>query len=173
MRTIYQPPKSQAVAANICEGCLEKQREIDRLKEEVARLRIQLSQKKRKDKAGYWGSSTPSAQQPVKANSPAEERQKQGGAIQGHEGNGRSRHQQEEADEILTVNAAENLCPQCEVSLGHRGYRERSVLEMEPIKVKRVIYQLERKSCPQCARYFQAAAPGVLPHALQELQPLD
>lgn len=166
MRTIYQAPKSQAIAANLCEGCLEKQREIDRLKEEVARLRIQLAQKKRKDRAGYFGSSTPSAQQPVKANSSAEERRKQGGAIQGHAGNGRKSHQTAEADEIQTLPTSESLCPQCKVSLWHRGYRERSVLELEPVKVKRIIYQLERKSCPQCARYFQAQAPGVLPHSL-------
>jgi transposase len=166
MRTIYQAPKSQAVAANLCEGCLEKQREIDRLKEEVARLRIQLSQKKRKDRAGYFGSSTPSAQQPVKANSAVGERRKQGGAILGHAGNGRSRHQRAEADEIHQLKTDESQCPQCKIGLWHRGYRERSVLEMEPIKVKRVIYQLERKSCPQCARYFQAQAPGVLPHSL-------
>jgi hypothetical protein len=166
MRTIYQAPKSQAIAANLCEGCLEKQREIDRLKEEVARLRVQLSHKKRKDRAGYWGSSTPSSQQPIKANSAIEERHKQGGAIQGHEGNGRSRHQRAEADEIHQIKIDESLCPQCKVSLWHRGYRERSVLEMEPIKVKRVIYQLERRSCPRCECYFQAQAPGVLPHAL-------
>ena len=166
MRTIYQAPKSQAVAANLCEGCLEKQREIDRLKEEIARLRIQLAQQKRKDRAGYFGSSTPSAKQPVKANSQVEERSKQGGALQGHAGNGRSRHQQEEADEILSIKTDESLCPQCKVSLWRRGYRERSVLELEPIKVRRVIYQLERRSCPQCQSCFQATAPGVLPHAL-------
>lgn len=166
MRTIYQPPKSQAVEANLCGGCLEKQREIDRLKEEVARLRIQLAQKKRKDRAGYWGSSTPSSQQPVKANSTVAERHKQGGAIQGHEGNGRKSHQAAEADEVQAISTSESLCPHCQVSLWHRGYRKRSVLELEPIKVKRVIYQLERRSCPQCARYFQAEAPGVLPHAL-------
>jgi hypothetical protein len=72
MRTIYQPPKSQVEGVNLYEGYLEKQREIDRLKEEIARLRIQLSQKKRKDRAVYFGSSTPSAKQPLKANSPAE-----------------------------------------------------------------------------------------------------
>src|SRR5215210_2885684 len=166
MRTIYQPPKSQGAGVSLCQACLEKQREIDRLKEEVARLRIQLSQKKRKDKAGYWGASTPSSKQPIKANSPEEERRKQGGAKPGHEGNGRRCHGADEADEVHQIKTEENLCPQCKVSLWHRGYRERSVLELEPIKVKRVIYQLERRSCPQCARYFQATAPGVLPHAL-------
>lgn len=166
MRTIYQPPKSQAAGLNLCEACLEKQREIDRLTEEVARLRIQLSQKKRKNREGYWGSSTPSAKQPLKANSPAEERRKQGGAKPGHKGNGRSGHSTEEADEVHQINASQSLCPHCQVSLWHRGYRMRSVLELEPIKVKRVIYQLERRSCPRCERYFQATAPGVLPHAL-------
>jgi hypothetical protein len=166
MRTIYQPPKSQAVAINLCEGCLDKQREIDRLKEEVARLRIQLAHKKRKEREGYWGSSTPSAQQPLKTNSPEAERRKQGGAKPGHCGNGRSRHSTEQADEVRQVKTSEELCPHCQISLWHRGYRQRSVLELEPIKVKRVLYQLERKSCPRCARNFQAAAPGVLPHAL-------
>lgn len=166
MRTTYQPPKSQAVEANLCQACLEKQREIDRLKEEIARLRVQLSQKKRRDKEGYFGSSTPSAQKPLKANSPEEEAHKRGGAKPGHRGNGRRAHNQEEADEVHQINAEESLCPRCKVSLWHRGYRKRSVLELEPIKVKRVLYQLERRSCPQCARYFQAQAPGVLPHAL-------
>jgi len=166
MRTIYQPPKSQAAGVSLCQSCLEKQREIDRLKEEVARLRIQLSQKKRKDKAGYWGASTPSSKQPIKANSPEEERRKQGGAKPGHEGNGRRCHGADEADEVHQIKTEENLCPQCKVSLWHRGYRERSVLELEPIKVKRVIYQLERQSCPRCQSYFQATVPGVLPHAL-------
>jgi len=166
MRTIYQPPKSQAVSANLCEACLEKQRQIDRLKEEVARLRIQLSRKKRQDKAGYWGASTPSAQQPLKANSPEAERNKQGGAKPGHRGNGRSAHSTREAEEVHQVKTSEELCPQCKVGLWQRGYRQRSVLELDPIKVKRIIYQLERRSCPQCERYFQATAPGVLPHSL-------
>jgi transposase len=166
MRTIYQPPKSQTVEANLCGGCLEKQREIDRLKEEIARLRIQLSGKKRQDREGYWGASTPSAQKPLKTNAAEEERRKQGGAKHGHTGNGRSRHQVEDADEIHQIKTDERLCPQCQVSLWHRGYRQRSVLELEPIKVKKVIYQLERRSCPQCQSYFQAQAPSVLPHFL-------
>src|SRR5215212_9068230 len=128
MRTIYQPPKSQGAGVSLCQSCLEKQREIDRLKEEVARLRIQLLQKKRKDKAGYWGASTPSSKQPVKANSPEEERRKQGGAQPGHTGNGRSRHGADEADEVHQVNTSQKQCPHCQVGLWHRGYRERSVL---------------------------------------------
>jgi hypothetical protein len=102
----------------------------------------------------------------LKANSPEEEAHKRGGAKPGHRGNGRSAHNQEQADEVHQTKTAESLCPQCKVSLWQRGYRERSVLKLEPIKVKRIVYQLERKSCPQCERYFQAQAPGVLLHAL-------
>ena len=53
---------------NDCPLCLEKQREIDRLKEENVLLRQRLSYRERKDKEGFFGSSTPSSQQPVKAN---------------------------------------------------------------------------------------------------------
>jgi len=53
---------------NDCPLCLEKQREIDRLKEENGLLKRQLSYRERKDKEGFFGSSTPSSQQPVKAN---------------------------------------------------------------------------------------------------------
>ena len=53
---------------NDCPLCLEKQGEIDRLKEENGLLKRQLSYRERKDKEGFFGSSTPSSQQPVKAN---------------------------------------------------------------------------------------------------------
>ncbi|HXG91077.1 MAG TPA: hypothetical protein VNN73_01755, partial [Blastocatellia bacterium] len=44
-----------------CQACLDKRREIDRLKAEIQSLRVQLSKQKRKDKAGFFGSSTPSS----------------------------------------------------------------------------------------------------------------
>ena len=128
MRHTYQPTKSLHYSVNFCAGCLEKQREIDRLKEEVTRLRSQLSRKKRQDAEGFFGSSTSSAKQPVKANSPEVERNKNGGAKPGHEGFGRRRHSTEQADEVQTINTDESQCPQCTVSLWHHGFRQRSVL---------------------------------------------
>ncbi len=38
MRSVYQPPKSPTYGVSLCEGCLEKQRGIDRLKEEIQQL---------------------------------------------------------------------------------------------------------------------------------------
>ncbi len=61
MRSIYQEPESPSHGVNSCQACLDKRREIDRLKAEIQSLRVQLSKQKRKDKAGFFGSSTPSS----------------------------------------------------------------------------------------------------------------
>src|SRR5215210_6913693 len=103
MRSVYQEPKSRSVSANTCQACLDKQREIDRLKQELQRLRIQLCQRKRKNKAGFFGSSTPSSQLPLKANSTDVVSAKRGGAKAGHKGNGRKKHPPDEIDEIREV----------------------------------------------------------------------
>jgi len=79
----YQEPKSIDYGVNNCEGCLEKQRIIDRQVEEIQRLRQKLNQNQRKSKEGFFGSSTSSAKVPVKANSLAENQAKRGGARKG------------------------------------------------------------------------------------------
>jgi len=109
MRSIYQQAKSHDYGVNLCEGCFEKQREIDRLKEEVQQLRTKLSIKKRKDKEGFFGSSTPSSQIPVKANSTQENKKNQGGAKPGHKGRGRKKHDSSDIDEVREVFASANL----------------------------------------------------------------
>ncbi|HXG95265.1 MAG TPA: hypothetical protein VNN73_23220, partial [Blastocatellia bacterium] len=83
-----------------CQACLDKRREIDRLKAEIQSLRVQLSKQKRKDKAGFFGSSTPSSKLPVKADSKDETSAKGGGAKPGHKGSGRKKHPLEEVDEV-------------------------------------------------------------------------
>ncbi|OGP88896.1 MAG: hypothetical protein A2156_02550 [Deltaproteobacteria bacterium RBG_16_48_10] len=82
---------------NNCEGCLEKQRQIDQLLEEVQRLKAKLRYQERKDQGGIFGSSTPSSQLPLKANTDQENRNRKGGARPGHKGHGRSAHSQETA----------------------------------------------------------------------------
>ena len=65
---------------SFCQGCLDKQRKIDELFEENQRLKAQLRYRQRKLTDGLFGSSTPSAQRPVKANSEADHQAKSGGA---------------------------------------------------------------------------------------------
>ena len=72
-----------------CQGCLEKQQVIDRLREENVRLKAKLRYQERTAKEGPFGSSTPSAKVPLKANSAPENSQRRGGAKPGHQGHGR------------------------------------------------------------------------------------
>jgi len=150
---------------NNCEGCLEKQRQIDQLLEEVQRLKAKLRYQERKDKEGFFGSSTPSSQLPLKANADQENRNRKGGARPGHKGHGRSAHSQETADEIIPIDVGET-CPDCGGRLKLKEVRDRTVIESEPIKPKKVLYHLSHKECTHCHHVFRAKAPGVLPKAL-------
>ncbi len=150
---------------NFCEKCFEKQRKIDELTEELQRLRGQLNQRRRKEKEGPFGSSTPSSQKPFKPNTPEEEI-KMGGAKKGHEGHGRSGFTPEEADRIEEVSLSFNQCPDCHVLLEETDVVSRSVLDLPPVKPQKVLMQLEKKECPCCHRWFTAKVPGVLPNSL-------
>jgi hypothetical protein len=161
----YQPSKSRNYGVNLCEGCLEKQREIDRLREEVQRLKTQLNQRHRKQQEGIFGSATPSSLKPIKANSDEKKRANPGGAKKGHPGHGRTCCSAAEADEIRRIELKER-CPDCGGQLGAARVRERTVTDIEPVVVKRICYELERRSCPHCRKSFQSQAPGVLPKAL-------
>jgi len=150
---------------NNCEGCLEKQRKIDQLLEEVQRLKAKLRYQERKDKEGFFGSSTPSSQLPLKANTDQENRNHKGGARPGHKGHGRKAHSQETADEIIPIDVGE-VCPDCGGRLKLKEVRDRTVIESEPIKPKKILYHLYHKKCAHCHHVFRAKAPGVLPKAL-------
>jgi transposase len=165
MRSIYQEPKSRSVAASTCQACLDKQREIDRLKQELQRLRIQLSKQKRKDKAGLFGSSTPSSQVPLKANSKDEASAKRGGARAGHKGIGRKKHLPDEIDEIREIPST-SVCSTCQVTMLSKGYRHRSVLDIDPVTVRKVLYRIQRKVCPSCGVEVTASVKDVLPKNL-------
>ena len=58
----------------LCRGCLEKQRKIDRLEQQIASLRGQLRHQRRSGLEAPFGSSTPSSKVLVKPSS-LEERQ--------------------------------------------------------------------------------------------------
>lgn len=148
-----------------CPGCLEKQRRIDELEEEVRRLKAQLRYQQRTAAEGPFGSSTPSSKIPVKPNSLEERQARRGGAKRGHVGHGRQAVDAQEADrvEVMEVDLA---CPCCGGNLQDKGVRWRTVIDGQPLKKERVVYGLQRKWCPRCRRSFQARAPGVLPKSL-------
>jgi transposase len=148
-----------------CPGCLEKQRRIDELEEEVRRLKAQLGYQQRTAAEGPFGSSTPSSRIPVKPNSSGERQEKRGGAKPGHEGHGRPTFDPQEADRLEGVEVADT-CPCCGRRLEDKGVRWRTVIGGQPLKKENVVYALRRKWCSRCRKSFQARAPGVLPKSL-------
>lgn len=154
---------------NDCPLCLEKQREIDRLKEENGLLRRRLSYRDRKDKEGFFGSSTPSSQQPLKANT--EEVKKPRGAKIGHKGFGRKGFSVSQADRVERMEAMEGQgCPFCGGTLEDKGEESRSVLDIHPVKAQRVVYLQKKKWCRRCGKTFRGEVPGVLPRNLYSNQ---
>jgi transposase len=147
-----------------CKQCLEKQREIDELKEKVASLQAKLRYQERTAQEGPFGSSTPSSKIPVKPNSSGCPRSQGGGKV-GHVGHGRSRLDPAQADRVETIPGAE-VCPDCGGALEARGHRARTVLDCQPVRVQKVVYQLPRQRCTQCHKLVTAKPPGVLPQGL-------
>jgi transposase len=153
------------VAVNDCLLCLEKQREIDDLKEENKGLRAALRREQRKLEDGAFGSSTPSSKIPIKPNS-GEKEKKPKGARPGHPGNGRKSHKGESADRIVEVQSEMEFCPECGGALEKKGVAERSVLDTPSGKPEKVLFRLPKTHCYGCGRSFTAQAPGVLPKSL-------
>jgi transposase len=150
---------------SFCQGCLDKQLKLDQLLEENQRLKAQLRYRQRKASEGFFGSSTPSAQRPVKANSEARNQTPCGGAQKGHPGHGRKSIDPSKAARTIEV-ALERRCPQCGGPLIDKGWRRRSVLEIPPPHPQPILYRLQKGFCPSCQKALQAQAPGVLPKAL-------
>lgn len=159
---MYQLPKSRDIGVNPCDACLEKQRVIDHLREEVARLRSQLCQRQRDANAAPFASSTPSSKIPIKPNTTPEQTQKRGGAQGGHIGHGRRAVSAGDAQRVVTV-TVEDSCPSCGGLLVSKGWQARSVLEMQPVVVEAVQYRLQKKYCATCQQSVCARAPGVTP----------
>jgi hypothetical protein len=144
---------------------LKKQQEIDHLREENARLKARLRYQERTAKEGFFGSSTPSSQVPLKPSAPADSAPKFGGAKPGHAGHGRRTITPEQADRVERVLAPER-CPECGRLLETKGTQSRTVIDVEPLRRHTVCYQLEQRYCCHCRKLVRASAPGVLPRAL-------
>jgi len=150
-----------------CEGCFEKQRQIDALTEEIQSLKAKLRYLERKEQEGYFGSSTPSSKVPVKANATKDNQNKRGGAKKGHPGHGRREFDESEADEVIALESdVGDRCPQCGGLLQDRGSEEHSVMDIPPLQTKRILYVSPKPYCPRCRRTFHARPPGVLSNNL-------
>jgi len=68
---------------------VQKQQQLDRLQEELRRVKAKLRYQERTAREGPFGSSTPSSKVPVKPNSLEENQARKGGAKPGHQGYGR------------------------------------------------------------------------------------
>ena len=155
-----------------CQECLRKQRKINELEEEIASLKSKLRYQERTAKEGFFGSSTPSSKRPVKPNSRKEHPRKRGAGKPGHHGHGRSSIGEQEADKTERVGVS-NICPDCGTPLEDKGTRNRTVMDCQPVRMKKVLYHLERKRCPQCKKLISARPPGVLAKCLYSNQLLS
>lgn len=147
-----------------CPGCWEKQRTIDQLREENQRLKAQVRYRERQAMEGAFGSSTPSARRPLKANSAPEQQGRKGGAKRGHPGHGRTALTAATAGRSIAV-PVNPICPQCGGPLADKGARPRSVLDIASPRSEPILYRLGRGYCPRCRRAMQAPLPAVLPKA--------
>jgi transposase len=150
---------------NNCPECLERQCKIDELKEEVNRLRIKVCHQERKHKEGAFGSSTPSSKVPIKKNTPVIKHKKMG-AKPGHKGNGRKKFDQDNADQVVQMQAGQNKCSECGDFLQDKGTDSRMVVESQPVKAKKILYRIPKRYCSACQRTVRPSAPGVLPKSL-------
>jgi transposase len=152
---------------NYCKGCFEKQCKIDELTEEVKRLKTRLNYLERKGQEGYFGSSTPSSQVPLKNNAPRDDQGKRGGGKLGHRGHGRQRFDESGADRIIRVESeVGDRCPRCGGPLDEKGVENHGVIDIPPLRTERILYQLSKQYCPRCQKSYQPPAPGVLPRSL-------
>ena len=149
----------------ICSECFKKQKEIDRLREENASLKAKLRYQERQITEGYFVSQTPSSKKPFKANTPDSKEKNRGGAKVGHKGHGRQSFSEQQADVVKRVKTFE-CCPECGNKLEDKGMKSRTVIDIDPVHVEKILYQLEIKRCSHCQKKYTAQAPGVLPKSL-------
>jgi transposase len=155
------------MAINGCVACRQKQREVDRLTEENHRRKQRLRYQERQATEGFFGTATPSAKRPVKANTQPAREAKRKGARPGHPGAGRQACDASQAERVVDIAPiVGERCPDCDTLLEDKGTDGRAVIESCPVKAKRVLYQLPKQYGPRCRRPFQPRAPAVLPKSL-------
>lgn len=147
-----------------CGQCYEKQREVDRLKEEVDRLKKALQYRDRQKEDGFFGPSTPSSKIPFKPNVPEMKHPKKRGAQPGHPGHRRIGVQDLTGARIVRVQSAYGgRCPGCGGDLTCHKRRSRLVRESHPVESEDVVLELPVERCAACKKTYATKAPGVFP----------
>jgi len=152
-----------------CRECLSKQQKINDLQEEIVCLKTKLRYQERTAKEGFFGSSTPSSKIPVKPNSSTKQQRNRGGGKPGHQGHGRVSICEEDADKVEKIHI-DDTCPDCGTTLEDKGSKTRTVMDCQPVKMKKLLYHLQRKRCPKCKKLISARPPGVLAKCLYSNQ---
>lgn len=155
-----------------CKQCFDKQQKINELEEEICSLKNRLRYQQRTATEGFFGSSTPSSKLPVKPNSQKQHPRNRGGGRPGHKGHGRTSICEEDADKVEKLHIG-NTCPDCGSILEDKGTRARTVIDCQPVRIKKILYHLERKHCPKCKKLISARVPGVLAKCLYSNQLLS
>ncbi len=161
----YQEAKSKDYGVNNCDGCLEKQRVIDRQFEEIQQLKQKLQVNQRKLKEGFFGSSTPSSQISIKPCSVAENQAKKGGGQLGHQGVGRQVFSAEEAAEVRISEVLLENCPKCECRLLSQTSNERAIYDLQREEIRQIYYEIRRKRCPKCRKTYAGKVANAMANA--------
>lgn len=158
---------SHRLNVRMCSGCLEKMREIDRLKRKldksnrrIAALEKKLGERRRSPDELPFGASTPSSKLPFKENSPDDKRQLKGGAKPGHVGHGRKIPETLEPPERLDAGCS---CPDCGGLVKVRKIEERHVRDYIPERVVDRSFLVETSECQACGRLNEAKVPDTPP----------
>lgn len=152
-----------------CKECLSKQQKVNELEEEIVLLKAKLRYQERTAKEGFFGSSTPSSKIPVKPNSQKAHQRNRGGGKVGHQGHGRRSICQKDADKVENIRI-DDTCPDCGSFLEDKGTKARTVIDCQPVKMKKILYHLQRKRCPKCKKLISARPPGVFAKCLYSNQ---
>ena len=156
----------------MCRNCLRHLRERDealrrakKLERENRDLREKLNRANRTIHEPPFGSSTPSARQPLKPNTTEERQARKGGAKPGHKGRGRGKQTHRPQRPPETVRVPE-LCPHCASKLEAASTQPRTLVGCEPPQTFTRTVNLQEAWCPCCGRTTRTQAPGAFPRLL-------
>lgn len=158
---------SHMLNVRMCSGCLEKMREIDRLKRKINRqskrlasLEKKLGERLRSPDELPFGDSTPSSRRPFKDNASDENRQRKGGARPGHVGHGRKKPVMPGPPERLVADCS---CPDCGGCAKVRKIEKRYIRDYIPERVVDRCFLVETSECQACGRLTEAEVSDTPP----------